>query len=225
MRIVVVGGTGTIGSAVAEALADRHEVVRAAHTDGDVQVDIEDRASIEALYAQIGRIDAVVCAAGGAGSRPVDIIEDDHFTRGIDSKLMGQVNLVRSGLPHLAEGGSFPLTSGITGRHPQPGTVGLAMINGALESFARAAALDMPRGIRINVVSPGWVTETADAARRHLEAADHEQAAARLEALERWWKEAPSVPAATVARAYVESVEGSRSGETLDPYDFQESTG
>ena len=221
MRIVIVGGAGTIGSAVANALAARHDVISVGRTRGDLHVDIEDRGSIEALYARLGTIDAVVCAAGAADSRPIPMLEDGHLTRGIDSKLMGQVNLVRIGLSHITDGGSFTLTSGITGRFPQPGTVGLATINGALESFVRAAALDMPRGIRINVVSPGWVTETADAYRRHLERSDHEWAAARLAALERWWKESPSVPAAIVAKAFVESIEGCRSGETLDPYQFQ----
>src|SRR5437879_4260809 len=64
------------------------------------------------------------------------------------------------GVPAVGNDGCFTLTSGIFSRQPAPGGSALAMVNGGLESFARAAALEMPRRIRVNVVSPPWVSET-----------------------------------------------------------------
>lgn len=199
MKIIVIGGTGTIGQAVADALAARHEVVRAGRSHGDQRVDIESEESIAALYAAVGRFDAVVCAAGAAKFAPLAELSAADFHFGLGSKLMGQVNLVRLGLPHVADGGSFTLTSGVLSQEPMPGSASISLINAGVEAFARAAALEMSRGVRINVVSPPWVSETLQAMGRD-----------------------PSggLPAEAVARAYVESVEGSRSGETLDARSF-----
>jgi NAD(P)-dependent dehydrogenase (short-subunit alcohol dehydrogenase family) len=199
VRIVVVGATGTIGRAVAAALEGRHEVVRVGHSRGDRQVDIESADSIERLYREVGRFDALVCAAGRGAFGPLEQLGEDDFLLGLRSKLMGQVNLVRLGLEHVADGGSFTLTSGVLASEPSPGSAALTPTNAAVEGFARAAALELPRGVRVNVVSPPWVSETLEAMGRDGSA---------------------GLPASTVARAYVESVEGTRSGETLDARAF-----
>ena len=194
MKILLVGATGTIGSAIAKALAGRdHEVVRVGNSSGDHQVDLADRASIENLYAQVGQVDAVVSAAGSAEFGTIQALDDDGYARSLANKLMGQVNLVRLGLGTVSDDGSFTLTSGILSRDPQPGTAAVAMVGGALESFGKAAALDL-EGRRINVVSPGWVKETMEAMGMDPE---------------------PGVAASRVAETYVEAVEGSMTGQTL----------
>jgi NAD(P)-dependent dehydrogenase (short-subunit alcohol dehydrogenase family) len=196
MRVIVVGATGTIGRAIVAALSPRHEVVSVSHRAGDHRVDLSDPRSIESLYRGIGPVDALVSAAGAASFGPLESLTDEQFALGLQSKLMGQVNLVRLGLPHVKEGGSFTLTSGILARRPTPGSAAISLVNAGLEAFARAAALEMPRSIRINVVSPPWVSETLSAMGRDP---------------------AGGLAAARVARAYVESIEGSANGATIDP--------
>ncbi len=195
MRVLVVGATGTIGGAVAEALARDHEVVPASRHHTPLKVDTTDAASLRALFAAVGQVDAVVSAAGDAKFAPLEALTDADFELSLNSKLMGQVNLVRMGIVHVRDGGSFTLTSGILGRAPTPGSSALALVNGALEAFTRAAALDLPRRIRINVISPPWVQET-------------------LKAL--GMDTTQGLPAATVARAYVESVTGSHTGKVIE---------
>ncbi|HET7234673.1 MAG TPA: short chain dehydrogenase [Longimicrobium sp.] len=199
MKVVVIGATGTIGRAVAGALEGKHEVVRVARTEGDLTADIEDAPSLVALFAAVGPVDAVVCCAGRASFKPLEQLAEPDFHLGLNSKLMGQVNLVRLGLKHVRDGGSFTLTSGVLAWEPMPGGAAISPVNAAVEAFARAAALEMPRGIRVNVVSPPWVSETL-----------------------RSMGQDPShgMPADQLAHVYVEAVEGTRNGETLDARKF-----
>lgn len=196
MRILVVGGTGTIGSAVVAALASRHEVIAVGHKKGAHQIDLASPDSIAGFFQAAGRFDALISAAGRAAFAALDKLTDADFQLSLANKLMGQVNLVRLGLPFANDGASFTLTSGVLSREPMIGSAAISLVNAGLEGFARAAALELPRGMRINVVSPPWVTETLIA--RKMD---------------------PSIglPAATVAQAYVASVEGSVTGQMLDP--------
>jgi NAD(P)-dependent dehydrogenase (short-subunit alcohol dehydrogenase family) len=161
-NIVVIGASGTIGRAVADLLAQEHKVIRTARSHGDIAVDLSDKASLGALFQKTGTVDAVVCAAGDSRfGKPLDQVTDEDFSFSIHNKLMGQVNLVRTALDHITDNGSITLTSGVFATEPWPATSPTAMVNAALEGFVRAAALDLGRGIRINVVSPIFVTETA----------------------------------------------------------------
>lgn len=197
MRILVIGATGTIGKEVVSALADGNEIVTVTRISAPISVDLGDPASIRAMYAKVGRVDAVVSAAGATASRkPLAELTDEDFAYSIANKLMGQVNLVRYGIDNVADGGSFTLTSGVLGREPTPGSETISLVNLGLEGFAKAAALDLPRGIRVNVVSPPWVDETI-----------REYALTGLTGL----------PAAVVARAYVEAVTSSGSGKVIEP--------
>ncbi len=195
MKILVIGATGTIGAAVAQALEARHEVLRASHARSAFMIDLADSESIRRLYAKVGRVDAVVSAAGQAAFRPLLDLSDADFALGLTNKLMGQVNLVRFGVDVLADGGSFTITTGILSRQPMPGGAAISLVNAGLEGFVRAAALDLPRGLRINAVAPGWVRETLIA---------------------RKMDPSPGVPAAKVAQTYVKAVEGTMTGQVLD---------
>lgn len=194
MRILVIGATGTIGREVVAALEGEHELVEASRSEAEHTVDLADPDSVEALFESVGPVDAVVCAAGVARFGPLDELDDDDFAVSVENKLMGQVNVVRRGLEHVADGGSFTLTSGVLARRPIPGSAAISLVNGAVESFVLAAALEAPREIRVNVVSPGWVAET-------------------LEAMGRDPSE--GTPAAEVAKAYASCVEGSLTGEVV----------
>ena len=199
MRILVVGATGTIGGPVADALeVAGHEVVRAGHSGGAHRVHLSEKASIEALYDAVGEVDAVVCTAGVSKFGPLDELDDAGFALSIENKLMGQVNLVRLGLGRVAEGGSFTLTSGTLSTKPTPATSAVSMVGGALESFVRAAALDLGERYRINVVSPGWVAETKQKM--------------GLDPI-------PGIWAADLAEYYVRAVEGEESGQVVEAVD------
>jgi NAD(P)-dependent dehydrogenase (short-subunit alcohol dehydrogenase family) len=196
MRILVVGATGTIGRAVVAALSAGNEIISVSLRSTSIKVDIAQPESIRELYRPLGKLDAVVCAAGQAKFAPLAQLSDADFRFCLENKLMGQVNLVRFGLEHLRDRGSFTLTTGILAQAPMPGSAAISLVNAGLEGFVRAAALEAPRHIRVNAVSPPWVTET-------------------LQAL----KMDPSqgLPAAVVARAYVRSVNGTETGLTLEP--------
>ncbi|ODS57066.1 MAG: short chain dehydrogenase [Acidobacteria bacterium SCN 69-37] len=195
MRIIVIGATGTIGRAVADALSATHTVI-AASRHGDARVDIADPASIRALFAATGRVDAVVSAAGAARFRPIAELTDEDFAFSLANKLMGQVNVVREAIAHVADGGSITVTSGVLGQQPSPGSGAISLVNAGLEGFARAAALEAPRGIRVNVVSPPWITETLRALGMPLEG---------------------GLDAAAAAQVYVQSVEGTETGVVYRP--------
>lgn len=199
MKVLIIGATGTIGKAVSERLSKTHEVVRAGYSDGEYRVDLGSKTSIEALFNSVGTIDAVVSTAGVADFAPFDELNDDAFDRALNNKLMGQINLVRVGLDHLSDGGSFTLTAGILARQPMPGTVAISMANGGLESFVRAAALELDRDIRVNTVSPVFVKETME-----MMGMDP----------------TPGLSAADTAKAYEAAVQGNQNGETLDAPDY-----
>jgi NAD(P)-dependent dehydrogenase (short-subunit alcohol dehydrogenase family) len=199
MRILVIGATGTIGQAIVQALKGRHEVLEASRSRGSLQVDITSKDSLLQLFRSVGPVDALISATGSAAFKPLTQLKDEDFQFSLGNKLMGQVNVARLGLEYVRDGGSITLTSGVLAQEPMPGTSAIALVNAALEGFARAAALELPRGVRINVVSPPWVNETLAA---------------------RGMKGVPGIPAAQVARAYVESVEGKGNGQVLDARKF-----
>ncbi len=160
MKILLIGASGTIGTAVFAALSRKHDVVGVSRNEGEVRVDITRPDSIWDMYRKIGEVDAVVCCAGGAAWKALRDLTDSDFDMSLSNKLMGQVNLVRAGIDHVRDGGSFTLTSGILAQQPMPGSAAVSLVNAGIEGFARAAALELKRGQRINVVSPPWVSET-----------------------------------------------------------------
>lgn len=195
VNVLVIGASGTIGSAVADVFATRHDVVRASYSKSPVRVDLSDATSIKALFAQVGQVDLVISAAGQAAFRPLAELTDADYALGLTNKLMGQINLVRIGTEHVRDGGAFVLCGGVVSRKPIVGGAALSVVNSALEGFVRAAALELPRQIRINLVAPGWVRETLIA--RNMDP--------RLGA-----------SAAAVAQAYVTAAATTKSGQVFD---------
>lgn len=195
MKVIVIGATGTIGRAVVQAIGNRHEVIPVSFSKAAIKVDLADKTSITKMFEATGRADAVISAAGLAKFGPMASLTDADFDFCLKNKLMGQVNLVRAGMDHLNDNGSFTLTSGILSRRPMEGSTAISLVNAALEGFGRAAALEMPRGIRINVVSPNWVIDTLKA--YHMD---------------------PSIgtPVEVVAQAYVRALEGAMNGDVID---------
>ncbi|MGK4474190.1 short chain dehydrogenase [Aeromonas molluscorum] len=196
MKIVIVGASGTIGAAVSNLLANQHEIVRVGHSQGDALVDMTDGASIDALFEGIGPFDALVVASGNVAFAPLTELSDEQWQLGLESKLMGQIKLTRAAVPYLNEGGSVTLISGIVSEEPIYWGVSATTINGAVEHFVKAAACELPKGLRINVVSPTVLTESMD------------KYSAFFPGFE-------PVPAARVALAYQKSVLGVQTGQVF----------
>ena len=145
MRILLIGASGTIGKAIAATLSGSHEVLAASRSRSSYAADIGDPGSLKALFAQVGKVDAVISAAGQAAFRPLADLTDADFALSLGNKLMGQVNVVRFGFVAITDGGSVTLTSGSLAHRPMPGSGAVSLVNAGLEGFARAAALEAPR--------------------------------------------------------------------------------
>lgn len=159
MKILVIGGNGTIGKTIVAHFSKDNEVLVAGRTSGDFQVDIADSTSIKQLFEQTGTLDAIICAAGEAKWALLDDLSEEDYYIGLRSKLMGQVNVVRIGRHHLNSGGSITLTTGILADDPVVKTTSAAMVNGGIHSFVQAAALELDT-VRVNVVSSGAVMDS-----------------------------------------------------------------
>ncbi|MEH6471142.1 MAG: short chain dehydrogenase [Halopseudomonas sp.] len=198
MKILVIGATGTIGKAVVERLEQGNEVIAAAYSGGEVQVDLGSADSIRAMFDKVGKLDAVISTAGLANFAPFDTLQDADYQLALTNKLMGQVNMVRIGRDFINDGGSITLTSGMLAREPMPGSVVISMANGALDSFIRAAALEEQR-IRLNVVAPAFVKETME-----MMGMDS----------------SGGLSAADTAKAYQQAVTETHHGEVLDAREY-----
>lgn len=196
MRILVAGAEGTVGRAAVAALGVRNQIVKAGRSSGDVHADLMDEASVRAMFEKVGKVDAVVATAGHTHFGPVATMTPDQFRKGINDKLMGQINLVLIGLTFVNDGGSFTLTSGVLDRDVIRQGSNSAAVNGALGAFAKSAAIEMPRGIRINVVSPGLLEES-------------------VKKYDGFFPGHQPVSSARVGLAYVKSVEGALTGQVI----------
>ncbi len=200
MKLLIIGGKGTIGKKVSAHFSKKHEIVIAGRNSGDVTVDIADSKSIKAMFDSIGKIDAILCIAGEAKWAPFDSLAEDDFYIGLKSKLMGQVNLVRIGKDYLNTGGSCTLTTGILADYPVAMTTSAAMVNGGIHSFVKAAALELKNELRINAVSSGLVEDA-------------------VEKYEAYFPGHNPIPMRKVINGYVRSVEGKGTGEIIRMYD------
>lgn len=200
MKILIIGGNGTIGSKVSSYFSIKHEVLIAGRSGGDLLVELSNSESIEVLFKKIGPLDAIICAAGEAKWAPFNDLSEEDFYIGIRSKLMGQVNLVRIGKKYLNPNGSITLTTGILADDPVIMTTSAAMVNGAIHSFVRAVVLELDNGIRVNAVSLGLVEDAVDK-------------------YEDYFPGHNPIPMDKMLRGYIRSVEGKPNGEIIRIYD------
>ncbi|WIY24512.1 short chain dehydrogenase [Parasedimentitalea psychrophila] len=198
MKILVVGASGVIGSAIVNALSGEHQVISASRSSGDVNVDLSNPASIRAMFAQIDQVDAIISAAGEADIKPLEALTDQDYDRASGMQLMDQINLFRYGKDSLAPGGSVTLTSGAASKYNFPGAAAIGMAFAGLERFADAAAQELT-DIRLNVVSPTSVTES-------------------MEKL--GWPTEGSITAADTAKSYLAAVTGTMNGQTLSTAEY-----
>ena len=159
-KILLIGASGAIGQAVAKNLGARHQLITAGRSSGDHRVDLTDDASVAALLEAVGKVDAIVSATGSLHFGPLTEMTAEQFNIGLQDKLLGQVRLALRGQHHLNDGGSITLTAGVLAIEPIRAGANATAVNAALEAFAAAAAIELPRGIRINTVSPTLLTES-----------------------------------------------------------------
>lgn len=200
MKILIIGGYGTIGKKVVHHFRETDTVIVAGRTKGDVTVDISDSSSIKELFEQTGKLDAIICIAGEAKWADFDDISEEDYYIGIRSKLMGQVNLVRIGLNYLNPNGSITLSTGILADDPVVKTASAAMVNGGIHSFAQATALELKHGKRLNVVSSGMVEDAYEKYKDYFPGHN-------------------PIPMHKVVNGYVRSVKGKGNGEIIRIYD------
>ncbi|MCP4977473.1 MAG: short chain dehydrogenase [Maribacter sp.] len=199
MRILIIGGNGTIGQPVTEHFSKNNEVIIAGRNSGDIKIDIADIASIKKGLEQAGQLDAILCIAGEAKWANFNELTEEDYYIGIKSKLMGQVNLVRMGLKYLNPNGSITLSAGILADDPVVKTASAAMVNGGIHSFVQAVALELEHNIRINVVSLGMVENAYEKYKDYFPGHN-------------------PVSMEKSVNAYVRSVEGKGNGEIIRVY-------
>ena len=204
LRILLVGASGVLGRAVLAELSPRHDVLSAGSKSGDIRIDIADPASVMAGLKAAGPLDAVACAAGTFNFDPLSTIKpapiaQSSYGLGLANKLMGQVNLALAARDHLNDGGSITLISGVLGDAPIAGGSSGSMVGGALAGFVMGAVIEMPRGIRINLVSPSVFEEA-------------------MEAYGPFFRGFDPVPVARAARGFSRSIEGLETGKTYRLY-------
>lgn len=199
MRVLIIGGNGTIGKTITAHFSKGNEVLVAGRTSGDINIDIADSESIKNGLAQAGKMDAIICIAGEAKWAEFnDLTEDDYYI-GLKSKLMGQVNLVRIGKDYLNPNGSITLSTGILADDPVVKTTSAAMVNGGIHSFVQAVALEIENGIRVNAVSLGMVEDAYEKYKDYFPGHN-------------------PVPMTKVLNAYVRSVNGKDNGKIIRFY-------
>ncbi|WKX76596.1 short chain dehydrogenase [Zobellia laminariae] len=200
MRILIIGGHGTIGKKVSAHFSEDNEVLIAGRTNGDFLVDIEDSSSISKMFEETGKLDAIICIAGEAKWANFNDLSEDDFHIGLNSKLMGQVNLVRLGQKVLNPKGSITLTTGILADDPVVMTTSAAMVNGGIHSFVQAVALELENGTRVNAVSSGMVEDAYEKYKDYFYGHN-------------------PIPMKKVVNGYVRSVKGKGNGEVIRIYD------
>ena len=160
MKVILVGASGRIGKEVDRLLSAGHELVRVGATSGDVRCDYTDDNSVKDMFLHTGAFDALICVAGrDSAFKPFNALDDDDYRYGFERKFLGQVRLVTIGQEHVSDNGSFTLTSGFLSHYPNESSIATGPLNSAVDTFVANVAPLLPRGIRLNVVSPAPVVE------------------------------------------------------------------
>lgn len=196
MKILIIGGNGTIGKKVSQRLREKHNIMVAGRNSGNVNVDFANTDSIKAMFNSVGKLDAIVSIAGEAKWDKFENLSEEDFYIGIKSKLMGQVNVVRIGMDFLNPNGSITLSTGILADDPVDMTTSAAMVNGGIHSFVKAVALELKDGIRINAVCSDLVEDS-------------------FEKYKDYFPGNTPVPMSKVVDGYVKSIAGNINGRIL----------
>ncbi|MCW3463453.1 short chain dehydrogenase [Chitinophaga nivalis] len=156
-KLLIIGAGGTIGRIITPAFAAQYDLITAGRNSGDIRADITSPAAVAQLFRKTGKIDACICTAGDSMGGSLHQVTDEQLQYGWEHKLLAQIRVVLTGQPYLHDQGSFTLISGKMGEEPAVNATGKAVVNGAVNSFVRAASLEMERGIRLNAVSPAKI--------------------------------------------------------------------
>ncbi len=192
-KVLVLGATGLLGRAVVELLQSRYEVISASLNHPQYPFDLSKPDSLKALFAKVGKVDAIICTSGVANLSPWHSDNDQQWEFAIRNKLMGQINTIRYGEEYVNDGGAIILTTGILAQYPFATSGIVTMVNAGVEAAVKACVTEIDR-VRINAVSPGWVAETM---------------------VSMGMDPAPGMPAQEIAQFYAELIEQSSSGEIL----------
>jgi NAD(P)-dependent dehydrogenase (short-subunit alcohol dehydrogenase family) len=190
-RVLVIGSNGLIGSSIVKALKHDHDVVEASRSSKSHPVDIANVESLRALFKSVGKVDSIICTAGVANFHGFNDATDADWSFGLENKLMGQVNVVRFGAEQVNQHGSIILTTGVLSNYPMHGSSIVTTVNAAVDGFVKSAALELKDKVRVNAVSPGWISETL----AHMK-----------------MDTSIGLPAAEVANAYVALVNSDKTG-------------
>ncbi len=188
MKIIIVGASGRIGTEVDKALSGRHDIVRVGAHSGDVQCDYTLPASVRDMFDKVGEFDALISVAGGDSTFKAFPALDYRY--GFERKFLGQIKLLKFGESFVRDTGSFTFTSGFLSQYPNLASIATGPLNAAVDTFVNNTASLLPRGIRINVVSPAPIVEPGQEGRG-------------------------LVTAAQTAKLFVEAVEGNMTGQIL----------
>ena len=191
MKIVIVGASGRIGKEVDKALSDSHEIIRVGVHSGDVQCDYTDTESVRAMFEKIGEFDSLISVAGGDSTfKSFQDLDDEDYKYGFERKFLGQIRFIKHGESFVRDNGSFIFTSGFLSHYPNPSSIATGPLNAAVDTFVKNTASLLPRGIRVNVVSPAPIVEPGQEGKG-------------------------LVTAAETAKLYVQAVEGDITGKVL----------
>lgn len=192
-KILLIGASGTIGQAVLANLGARHDVITVGRSSGTHRADFSQPSAVAQLFEAVGKVDAIVSTAGNLHFSPLAEMTAEQFNIGLQDKLLGQVQLALVGQKYLNDGGSITLISGVLSTEPIRNGASATAVNAAIEGFVAAAAIELPRGLRINAISPTVLAES-------------------MGSYGPFFPGFEPVPAARVALAYQRSVEGAQTG-------------
>jgi NAD(P)-dependent dehydrogenase (short-subunit alcohol dehydrogenase family) len=191
MKIIIVGAAGRIGKEVDQALSDGNEIIRVGVRSGDFQCDYTDTESVKNMFVEVGEFDSLISVAGRDSTfESFQDLDDEDYRYGFEGKFLGQIRFLKYGENTIRDNGSFVFTSGFLSHYPNPASIATGPLNAAVDTFVNNTAPLLPRGIRINVVSPAPIVEPGQEGKG-------------------------LVTAAETAKLYVQAVEGNITGQVL----------
>ena len=191
MKIIIVGASGRIGTEIDKALSGSHDIVRVGVSSGDVQCDYTVPESVRDMFGKVGEFDALISVVGGDSTfKAFPALDDDDYRYGFERKFLGQIRFLKLGESFVRDSGSFTFTSSFLSQYPNLASIATGPLNAAVDTFVKNTASLLPRGIRVNVVSPAPIVESGQEGRG-------------------------LVTAVQTAKLYVEATEGNMTGQVL----------